>query len=415
MTIHLSRQVSLDRTWAPPSFRAWQRHVLGLGLLPVISVAGDRGKSTVIRLLDAIFTRAGLRTATWTDLGVEIRHRRQRGEISGWSLALNRLAEGTIDLAIQELHWSMINTVGLPPSSYPLVGITNLFPGHDGPDFDGHESAIKGTMRAMAAVHPQGSLVIGADEFALYDAAESVPGELIVTALSPESPGLRRHLASEGAGFWVDHGEIVGGAAGHASAISPVDKLPFCLHGASTFLTSSALEAAALAMAVGVDPPTIGTALASFSTTDDILPGSFNTYSVNGYRIVIDRLSNSAHLRQVIRAINPGHQRRQISVINDLGQLPSMHIAEFGRMLGRHAGVVILHSNEDASRLEAFRRGVAANEFPPLFASLPTERRAINRALKLARPEDAILLLTGEDPGPVIRAIRRHAELESSI
>jgi cyanophycin synthetase len=294
MTIHLSHQAALAAPWAPPTFRAWQKQVYELGLLPVISVAGDRGKSTVIRLLDAIFTRAGLRTATWTDLGVEIRHRRQRGEISGWSLALNRLAEGTIDVAMQELHWSMINTVGLPPSSYPLVGITNLFPGTMVPIWTTTKSPIRGTMRAMAAVHPDGSLVISADEFALYDAAESAPGDLIVTALSPESPGLRQHLLREGAGFWIDHGWLVGGGAGQTSEITSVAKLSFSLHGASAFLTSSALDATALAMAVGIDRDTVAAVLTEFSTDDDILPGSFNTYSIHGYRVVIDRATSAA-------------------------------------------------------------------------------------------------------------------------
>lgn len=410
MTIHFSQSADLTPAWTPPSFRSWQKHVFGLGLLPVISVAGDRGKSTVIRLLDAIFLKAGLRTATWTDLGVEIRQKRQRGEIGGWSLALNRLAEGTVDLAIQELHWSMINTVGLPPGSYPLVGITNLFPSHDGPMLDSHEAAIRGAMRAMAAVHAQGSLVIAGDEFPLVDAAGDAPGELIVTALSPEAPGLRRHLANEGAGFWVDHASILEGGTSRNAPVTSMARLPFCLHGASAFLTSSAMQAAALAMATGIDRATIATALGEFSIEDETLPGSFNTYAIKGYKVVLDRATSPTHLRQLIRAINPGHHRRQITVIGSLDGFEPVDVVEFGRMLGRHAGAVILHSNASGNQVEAFRRGVAANEFPPLFASVSTERRAINRALKSARPEDLVLLLVGDDPTPVIRAIRRQAD-----
>lgn len=408
MTIHFSQTAPPAPSWAPPTFRAWQKQVFALGLLPVISVAGDRGKSTVIRLLDAIFAQAGLRTATWTDLGVEIRHKRQRGEISGWSLALNRLAEGSIDLAIQELHWSMINTVGLPPSSYPLVGITNLFPGHDGPMLENHETAVKATMRAMAAVHPQGSLVICGDEFPLVDAAENVPAELLVTALSPEAPGLRRHLAADGSGIWLDHGAIIEGSSDRRSTVTSTSNLPFSLHGSAAFLLSSAMHAAALAMAVGIDGETIAAALTSFTIEDDILPGSFNTYTTRGYKIVIDRITSPAHLRQLIRSINPGHQKRQISVLGNLEGFQLSDITEYGRMLGRHKGAVVLHSTESARRVEALRRGVASNEFPPLFASVPTERRAINQALRTAKHDDVVLLLTGDDPALVIRAIRRH-------
>ncbi|HEU0164082.1 MAG TPA: hypothetical protein VFQ54_03500, partial [Thermomicrobiales bacterium] len=86
----LNEETAVDVT---TSFQKWQRDTLLSGLLPVIGVAGTSGKSTVVRLLDRIFRDAGLRTATWTNLGIEIRGRRQRGELSGWALALSRLAE----------------------------------------------------------------------------------------------------------------------------------------------------------------------------------------------------------------------------------------------------------------------------------------------------------------------------------
>ncbi len=410
MTIQFSQTIGTQPSWTAPNFRAWQKHAFGLGLLPVISVAGDRGKSTVIRLLDAMLQRAGLRTATWTDLGVEIRNRRQRGEIGGWSLALNRLAESSIDVAIQELHWSLINTVGLPQSSYPIVAITNLFSSHDSPLLDSHEAAIRGTMRAMAAVHPEGLLTVSGDEFPLIDAAADSPCDTIVTSLSPDTPGLRRHLLDGGSGIWMDNGAVVEGVVSKSRELHAAASIPFALYGGSPFLTSSAMTAISLAMAIGIDQETIADTLRTFQIDDDALPGSFNTYALNGFKVVIDRVSTPAHLKQLVRTINPGHQRRQITVIGNLDGFQSSAIGEVGRILGRHPGAVILHSNPSPGRVEAFRKGIVANEFPPLFAYLPTERRAINRALKSAHPEDVVLFLTGEDPGPAIRAIRRQLE-----
>ena len=410
MTIQFSQTLDARPTWAAPNFRAWQKHAFGLGLLPVISIAGDRGKSTVIRLLDAILQRAGLRTATWTDLGVEIRSRRQRGEIGGWSLALNRLAESSIDIAIQELHWSLINTVGLPQASYPLVGITNLFHSHESPLLDTHEAAIRGTMRAMAAVHPQGMLAVSGDEFPLIDAAADSPCDTIVTSLSPDTPGLRRHLQEGGAGVWLEGGAVLEGTTDQSRVLQASAQMPFTLYGASPFLMSSAMTAISLAMAVGIDQSTITNTLRTFQIDDATLPGSFNTYSLNGFKAVIDRVSTPSHLKQLVRTANPGHQRRQITVIGNLDGFQPSAIGEVGRILGRHPGAVILHSNPSLDRVEAFRKGIVTNEFPPLFAYLPTERRAINRALKSAHPEDVVLFLTGEDPGPAIRALRRQLD-----
>jgi hypothetical protein len=57
-----------------------------------------------------------------------------------------------------------------------------------------------------------------------------------------------------------------------------------------------------------------------------------------------------------------------------------------------------------------FRRGITANAYPPPIVYLPTERRALNRALKTARPKDELLILVHEDPGPSIRAVVRYLE-----
>lgn len=381
-----------------------------MGLLPVISIAGDRGKSTVVRLLDSIFQKAGLRTATWTDLGVEIRNRRQRGEIGSWSQALGRLAESSIDVAIQELHWSLINTVGLPPSAYPVIGITNLFDSHDGPIQGSQEDAWRGAIRAVAAVHQQGMLVVNGDDYPLIDASSGSSCDLVVTSLAPDSPGLRRHLNDGGSGIWVEQGTIMQGTGDRVSAMIPLSAMPFCQSGAATFLTSSALAAIAIASTVGIDSTTIATTLREFTITDDMLPGSFNTYSVRGYRVVVDRATLPSHMRQLMRTVNPGGQRRQISMIGDLEAYPADGVFDIGRLLGRHPGAVILHSTSSPDRIEHFRKGIAANDYPPLFAYLPTERRAINRALKSARPEDVVLVLTGDDPSAVIRAIHRQRE-----
>lgn len=409
MTLHIGQSMNPALPLSAPNFRAWQKHVFALGLLPVISVAGDSGKSTVIRLLDFMFRTAGLRTATWTDLGVEIRGRKQRGEISGWSQALGRLSEASIDVAIQELHWSMINTVGLPAAAYPVIGITNLFSHHEGPLLSSQETGWRGAVRAVAAVHQQGALVINGDDYALIDASAGSSCDLAVTSLSSESPGLRRHLTSGGTGLWADHGNILAGSGDQVVRMLEVGDVPFTRQGAATFLTSSVLMAASIASTIGIDVGTMGVALREFRITDDILPGSFNIHSIDGYRVVIDRRPSPAHMRHLQRTINPGGKRRQISVLGDVNAYSATDAHELGRLLGRCPGAVILHSSVPGEQLDQLRKGIAANDYPPLFVLLPTERRAINRALKTARPEDVVLLLTGEDPSAVIRAVHRQA------
>src|SRR5699024_3565591 len=138
--------VDSELTMVHPSFRSWQRDMLRSGLLHVIGVSGTRGKSTVLRLVEAMIKESHLRCATWTDMGVQIRGRRQRGELAGWSRALSRLSEGTIDLALQELDWNTVNAVGLPPQSYPVMAITGLRE-WERSENESHSASLKSAIR----------------------------------------------------------------------------------------------------------------------------------------------------------------------------------------------------------------------------------------------------------------------------
>ncbi len=391
-----------------PSFRAWQANSVDRGLLPVVAIAGGRGKSTVARMVEAIVNQALLRAATWTNLGVELRGKRQRGEISGWALALSRLADSTLDVAIQEIHWSTINAVGLPPSSYPVIAMTNLAGvAEHAPIGNGTDDAIRGAYRASAAVHHRGVLVASADDPGLYDAARQTQARLVVTALSRESPILRHHLEMGGSGVWVEDDHVVGGELVDNVTICHVNDLACGHHGTAQFQIANALTAIAIASAIGIDRATTMAALSVFLTTADVLPGSFNSYQAGNLRIVIDTLVPSWHLRPLLRAVNPGNHRRQITVIGDLDGLPADDVREVGRLLGRHPGAIVLHSNRDSRRVDAFRRGIAANDYPPIVIHLPTERRAINRALRTVRGEDVALFLTSTDAGAATRAVQR--------
>lgn len=408
MTMTLRSSTIPSALQSAANFRSWQRDCVERGLLPVIGVAGGRGKSTVVRMLDAILRQMRLRTATWTNLGIEIRGKRERVEISGWSKALSRLSESSIDVAIQELHWSTINAVGLPPASYPLFAVTNLIGGHDAP-FDNEQARAvrRGAFRVAGAVNSHGVLAINGDDPGLVESTHLAESMLAMTSLSRESPSLRRHLAHGGSGVWIDGSDIRLGDLDANTALCSVQSIRSGHDGAAQFQIANALTAIAIASSIGVDRYSIAKAICQFEATAEILPGSFNDFPNGDFRAIVDGAAPSWHLRHVLRAANPRNRRRQITVLGDLERLPESDIREIGRLLGRHRGAIILHSNKSPQLLERLRKGIAANDLPPVVIHLPTERRALNRALKTARPDDLVLMLTGPDPGPSIRAINR--------
>src|SRR5690606_10392650 len=109
-----------------PNFRLWQSDTLRRRMIPLVGVAGTRGKSTVTRLMEAVLQSLRFKIVTWTDLGVQIRGRNQRAELAGWSRALQRLAESSLDIGLQELDWAAVTVAGLPAGMYPVMVHTGL-------------------------------------------------------------------------------------------------------------------------------------------------------------------------------------------------------------------------------------------------------------------------------------------------
>lgn len=391
------------------TFRSWQRDTSDAGLLPVVGISGTRGKSTVLRLLEAILNDAHLRSATWTDQGVQIRGRRQRGELSGWSHALARLSEGSLDIALQELDWATVNAVGLPGDTYPVMALTGLRDREPLPEYSRSlQSALRAAQRVVAAIPHNGFVVVNADDHYAADAVADTHAIVLKVALSHLSPNLRAHLEDGGSGVWVKHGFIMVGSAYRAVRLCRVQDIPLTMDGDASFNVTNVLTAIGLACGLGIDLPCIVRTLRVFRSASDILPTSLNIYETEEWRAAIDQLAPPWVVRSVLKAINPGASRRQVSVLGDLRSIEAEEIQELGRLLGRFHGAIVLHSVQDERLVDLFRQGLASNPYPPLFIRLPTERRAINRAFKALRTDDVLLILTSGDFTAAHRAVRRH-------
>src|SRR5215217_7603229 len=216
-----SSTLALSPTYRIPlSFDTWRSDVASAGLAPVLLVAGSRGKSTVVRLLDAIFRQAGLRTAIWTDRGVEIEGTPQRGELVPWSRVQSRLGDGTLDVAVREVGWSSVRTSGLQPSSAPIVVVTNVCANREACLIQGEAKlAGRALPGLLAAASSTGLVVLNGEDYAV--SGDDVPRDRpqCLVGLSRGAPLLREHLGGGGRAAWLDAGSLVVGDAETTSAI----------------------------------------------------------------------------------------------------------------------------------------------------------------------------------------------------
>lgn len=392
-----------------PSVRKWQTDTNKKGLLPLIGIAGTRGKSTVLRLIEAVLQHLRFRMATWTDMGVQIHGRTQHAELAGWGRALNRLAEHRLDVGLQELDWAAVRVAGLPTGMYPVMVHTGVREYMESNDFSSRLNlGLGGTLKCVAATHHDGIIVANGDDHFVLDSLQDTAASVILVSQSRDTPNLRRHLESDGLGVWVENGSFWIGSQKNAIRFGSVHEFPLAFDGEAAFNVKNIMLAAGTLHAIGVDLPTIQKVFRSFRAAWDILPASMNLYRYNEARVVIDQLAPSWILKDVLRVLNPERDRRQITVVGDLSWIERDEVQDAGKILGRYGGVIVLHGENEPDRLADFKKGLASNPLPPLLSTLPTERRAINRAFKALRPSDVLIILTTRDSGAAHRAVRRH-------
>lgn len=385
------------------------RHTAKLSRLPLVGVAGVRGKSTIVWLLNHMLHTSGQTVGVWSSTGVYIDGVRQVGELGPWSQVLGAAQAGQLDVALQELETPLVTGVGLPEGIYPLAAISTLC-GNNEECLISPEASQGALAQAIVAraVRPDGVLILNGDDHAVLEAAEHTSASIVVFALHHENPALRRHLRAGKAAVWVQDGRVVVGTRSIHRSLIDVSEAHFTLDGALTFQVQNLLCAVALAVGLEVPDSAIREALRTFSPDPVRLPGSCNILRAGSATVVVDSARQVWTLRSLTRGIRHQHHRRMITVSGCFPHLPDYQVVEAGRLLGRLGGAVILHAEEvHRANIDLMIDGIAQNEVPPLVLSMLDEQEAISHAMRMLGDGSLCLLVT-EDVDGAVAAVQRH-------
>lgn len=376
--------------------------------LPLVGVAGLRGKSTIVWLLESMLTAAGQSSGVWSSTGVYVNRERQDGELRPWSAVLRDLTHGKLDFAVQELETTLVTSVGLPEGIYPLAAVSTLCGNNE--DCLISPEAAQGELAqsiVARAVRSDGILILNADDNGVLAASEKTKADVILFALHPENPAMKRHLDRGGSGVWLEDGEIViGNRLDHRNILS-VSEAQFTLDGSLIFQVQNLLCAVALAAGLDLPDVAIRAGVIEFSPDPDRLPGSCNIIRRGAATILVDSARQIWTLRSLIRGIRHQPHRRTVIVADCFSHLAEPQIIEAGRLLGRLGGVVILHAHDfERALLDTVIDGIAQNEIPPVVLSMHDEAEAITQALRMLG-DDGICLVITDDPATTIDVIER--------
>ncbi len=364
--------------------------------LPIVAIAGTRGKSTVSWLLNEILEAERMRVGLWTTSGVFMNGEHLVGELGPWSDVVSNLARGELDVAIQELEDPVVTGVGLPEHTYPLAAISSLCGNNDECLITSEAAQGAQAQHIVArAVRPDGFLVLNADDQAVLTAAEETEASVTLFALHPDNPTLRRHIEEGGNAIWLEDDQVIVCCDGNQRAIADVSTASFTLGGSLTFQLQNLLCAAALAWHMGIDPDSIASGVRTFQPDVELLPGSCNIVPLDNATILLDSARHVWTVRSLIRGIRDTAFNRTVVVTDCFPHLGEEQTREAGRLIGRVADVVVTQRHPDIEEsLTHFKEGLANNDVPPLVFTMPSEIDGIERAIRMLDSGDLCLILT---------------------
>jgi cyanophycin synthetase len=373
--------------------------------VPVISIAGTNGKTTVARMISHIFNKAGKRVGMTTTAGVWVGGECvATGDANQTDSARAVINDPSVEIAVLETSRGGIVKSGFGYDWSDVAIITNVQTDHVGQDgIETIEDVLDIESLVAERVKAGGTLVLNADDELLARLAaephvRKVSRQIVYFSLRPNHILLRRHVSAGGTVYTVKNGWIVELSPEGESHLGRVEEIPATLNGQANFNVANVLAAIAACRAQNVPSEEIMAALGEFRS-EEHNEGRFNLYSVNDGYVLVDYAQDSEAVKAICLTAAKWHngERRVIGIVAASGDRDNKFIEEVGRIAANGFHRVIVR--EDAN-LRGRRRGEVAEilyrsvkeEAPEIDCRIILdESEALKRQISVMREGDVVV------------------------
>jgi cyanophycin synthetase len=369
--------------------------------IPVVSVTGTNGKTTVTRLLAHLAMTDGYRTG-WTNTdGIYLQGKLiEPGDWSGPGGARRVLDQPGVELAVLETARGGLLLRGMGVDHNDVSVVTNVSDDHlgmQGIDTLDQLAEVKSVI--VGVTRATGWTVLNGDDprtLAMRARSRARPW---VFSLDPASPALRAALDAGGHGATVLDGDLaVITQPSDPDHLVPLADVPLTLAGLSRHNVANALAGMAGGLAVGLRRDAVVAGLRSFTPDPVLNPGRLNLYSLDGVTVVVDLAHNEAGLEALLDVLaglrGPGAAVRL--VLGTAGDRQDSVLQTLGELAARGADDIVIGHKERYLRGrttgqmgELYRQGAAAVGVGGL-GEEPTELAALQVLVGRAAPGDVV-------------------------
>lgn len=322
--------------------------------IPIISVTGTNGKTTVTRLIGHVLRVTGVTVGMTTTGGVWVGGECvARGDTTGPASARSVLADPTVEAAVLETARGGILRRGLGYDWADVAVVTNVRADHLGQDgITSIEDVIHVKSLVAERVREGGALVVNADDpgalrLLARPGVQRRAHRLLLFSQRPCNAEVLRHCADGGTAYFVRDGWIVEARGSEEEGVVPVEAVPITYGGLATFNVANTLAAVAACRAHGVLRSTIARALARFDSNADN-SGRANVYRLGAGYVMIDYGHNPDAFLEIgafLRRWQPG--RLLIGVVNAPGDRTDALVRAAGRAAAEAFTHLVLSEDKD--------------------------------------------------------------------
>jgi cyanophycin synthetase len=366
--------------------------------MPVVSITGTNGKSTVTRLITHILLLAGRHVGTTTSDGILVDERMvEAGDWTGPGGAAAVLRRTDVDVAVLETARGGLVLRGMGYESNEASVFTNVSSDHL--DLQGIHTLpelaeVKATV--CRVTKPHGLVVLNADDPLVTAVARRVRGRVAYFSLEPDaSPLLARHRRAGGRAWVLDRDRLVECDGPEEHALLDLADLPVALGGLARYNVANALAAAGGARALGATREQVAAGLRDFRPSAALSPGRLNLFRLSRTTIIVDFAHNEAGTEAIldvaaaVARTAPGVAMPVTAIIGTAGDRPDDALRGIGRISATKAQRVVLketlaylRGRDRGDILRVLRQGLAEGGLDP--ASVPvyeTEAGALEAEL----------------------------------
>lgn len=324
-----------------------------LARIPIISITGTNGKTTVTRMIAHVLKESGLIVGMTTTDGIYLDGERiVEGDTTGPHSAKIILGDKTTEVAVLETARGGIGRRGLGYDWSDISVMTNISADHIEQDgIKSVEDLVYVKSLVAERVREGGTLILNADDEHLtrlteIDAVSRVEKTLVYFSLRQNNLLIQKHLGSGGAAYFLKDGWIVEATRDAEHAIIEACAIPATMNGSADFQIANAMAAIAACRAQCVPRELIAFALTSFRGDSDN-PGRANLYAVGGGHVMVDYGHNPDAFHAVCRMAARWEGRRVTGIIGVPGDRDDHLIEEAGRVAARGFHRIIIKEDQD--------------------------------------------------------------------